>query len=342
MDIAARTDQFVAKYNGKYINEDGAFGSQCWDVVARFAREVVGCPSFPTGSGGAEGLYRLFVQPIPRYFRRIPANELRKGDIAVYSSDFFPPWGHTFLVIDVLADGTIRGLEQDGSNDPNRDGNADGVAYIKIRNRNKLSGGLRALAGEDDMPIPDADNYYFRYNKAMRYIRGRDMSREEFRKNFVGNSDLRMLESMLDSSEADAHVDYANWGKVAKNDKWDEQIRIGLDKVRILENERDTMNYPKINAATAALGLPVDATAEQIGGEITKLKLAGAGNEEALKLIIKDKTDQLQQVEANFVKLAKETDELKKQLAAQSGDTELLNGFGQWLTKLIARLGIKK
>mgnify|MGYP001590742458 CR=1 FL=1 len=37
-----------------------------------------------------------------------------------------------------------------------------------------------------------------------------------------------------------------------------------------------------------------------------------------------------------------QNDELKKQLAVQSGDTELLNGFGQLLTKLIARLGVRK
>jgi hypothetical protein len=37
-------------------------------------------------------------------------------------------------------------------------------------------------------------------------------------------------------------------------------------------------------------------------------------------------------------------DEIKKltaQLAVQSGDTQLLNGFGAWLTKIIVRLGLK-
>lgn len=81
-----------------------------------------------------------------------------------------------------------------------------------------------ANEGGDEMPIPDADNYFNRYRKAMQYIRGRDMSRDEFKKNFVGNTDLHMLEAMLDSSEADAQVDYANWGRTAKNDHWDQQI----------------------------------------------------------------------------------------------------------------------
>lgn len=34
--------------------------------------------------------------------------------------------------------------------------------------------------------------------------------------------------------------------------------------------------------------------------------------------------------------------DLEAKLAIQSEDTELLNGFGQWLTKIIARLGLKK
>lgn len=196
--------------------------------------------------------------------------------------------------------------------------------------------------GGTDMPIPNADNYYNRYRKAMQYIRGRDMSREEFEKNFVGNSDLRMLEAMLDSSEADAQLDYANWGKVAKNDHWDQQIKMAGEKIQLLENERDTMNYPKINAATQALGLPVDASAQQITDAIIALKESTGGNEEALKLIIKDKQDQIDQITGNFTKLAKENDDLKAKLAQASGDTELLNGFGKLLTQLIARLGVKK
>ena len=195
--------------------------------------------------------------------------------------------------------------------------------------------------GGTDMAIPNADNYYNRYRKAMQYIRGRDMSRDEFNKNFVGNTDLRMLEAMLDSPEADAQLDYANWGRVAKNDKWDEQIRLGGEKIQLLENERDTINYPKINAATQGLGLPVDATADDIAKAITALK-DGTGNETALKMIIKEKQDQIDQLTTNFTNLAKENDDLKAKLAQASGDTELLNGFGKFLTAMIARLGLKK
>lgn len=147
MDVNALTDQFVARYNGTYIDEDNSYGSQCWDVVARYAREVWGCPFFPTGSGGAEGLFRLYQQPIPQFFDKVPASDLQKGDIVVWSADFYPPYGHTALVWKREGN-TIFVLEQDGSYDPNHDGNADGVSYIAQRTiTSKTAGGLRAKAG---------------------------------------------------------------------------------------------------------------------------------------------------------------------------------------------------
>lgn len=147
MNLEQKVDAFVAKYNGVYVDEDGYYGSQCWDLVARYAKEVWGCPFLPTGSGGAEGLYRLYYDPIPQFFDRVPAGELRKGDIVVWSSDFYPPYGHTALLWK-REGSTIFVLEEDGSYDPNHDNNADGVAYIAQRTiTSKVAGGLRPKAG---------------------------------------------------------------------------------------------------------------------------------------------------------------------------------------------------
>lgn len=142
-------DQFVSKYNGKHVDEDGYYGAQCWDVVARYAREVVGCPIFPTGSGGAEGLYRIFAQPIPQYFDRI-ANNVNdknqvpvKGDIVVYTGKIAPPWGHTALVLSANSS-KITVLEQNGLN-------PGGNAYITDRGYNNIYGWLRPKQGAEPM-----------------------------------------------------------------------------------------------------------------------------------------------------------------------------------------------
>lgn len=89
----------------------------------------------------------------------------------------------------------------------------------------------------EDMPIPDSDNYYNRYNKAMQYIRGRGMSREEFSKNFVGNTDLNMLEKMLDSQEADEFTSDGNLGKTARINNWQQQIYDLQEKLKQKPNE---------------------------------------------------------------------------------------------------------
>jgi hypothetical protein len=48
--------------------------------------------------------------------------------------------------------------------------------------------------GEDMAVIPDQDNWYWRFRKLMQQVRGRDMDRAEFQKNFVGTDSFRMVE----------------------------------------------------------------------------------------------------------------------------------------------------
>jgi hypothetical protein len=73
--------------------------------------------------------------------------------------------------------------------------------------------------------IQDRDNEFARVNDVFIRIRGRAMSREEFRKNIVGVSWLRMLEILTDNSpEAVAAQKAQEVGQVALRDKWDQQI----------------------------------------------------------------------------------------------------------------------
>lgn len=147
-------ERFAAKYTGVYIDEDKWYGSQCWDLVARYAREEFGCAPFPTGSGGAEGLYRLAQWPILNFFDRVPGKDLKAGDVAVWDASFYPPWGHTALVL-WREGNTVWVIEQDGSKDPNGDGKADGVSYVVQRTITSKLNGLRPK-GESEMGIDAA------------------------------------------------------------------------------------------------------------------------------------------------------------------------------------------
>lgn len=213
MDVEQATKEFLAQYKGKYIDEDGYYGSQCWDLVARYAREKVGAPSFPTGSGGAEGLFRLFSDPIPRYFDRIAyngSNTPQIGDIVVYSSKFFPPYGHTALVLSATPQ-TITVLEQNGAMDYNGDGIADGVAYVTNRGYTNLAGWLRpknAIIGGDMSTVGEVE-----FNDLYRAFFGKDVMErqpptEGDRKRWIGKETNTVIREM----EADPrHPNYLQY-----------------------------------------------------------------------------------------------------------------------------------
>ncbi len=77
----------------------------------------------------------------------------------------------------------------------------------------------------DNMPIPDADNYYWRYGqKLSTFVRGRQLSREEFRRHIVGKSDLTAVEILSDDPEADRTQQAQEVGQLAIRDNWQQQI----------------------------------------------------------------------------------------------------------------------
>lgn len=79
-------DQFIAKYNGKYLDWDGHYGPQCVDLVRFFIDEVLGFPqtSMPA-AGTAKQIYQNFKSN--QYFDKIgntPTGVPTKGDIVFW------------------------------------------------------------------------------------------------------------------------------------------------------------------------------------------------------------------------------------------------------------------
>jgi len=136
-----KTDAFVAQYNNTHIDEDGYYGAQCWDVVARYAREKYGCPSFPTVTGGAAGLFTNTHGTILQYFDRVAnnpndANQIPPdGAIIVWSTQWSSPYGHTALKVSGGVGQNMTVFEQNGNN-------PGGNAYTKSRNYSGVIGWL--------------------------------------------------------------------------------------------------------------------------------------------------------------------------------------------------------
>jgi hypothetical protein len=78
---------------------------------------------------------------------------------------------------------------------------------------------------QGDEMIPDDDNYYWRFGQQLAtFVRGRQLSREEFRIYIVGQTPLKAVEILCDSSEANDTEHAQELGQLAIKDNWQGQI----------------------------------------------------------------------------------------------------------------------
>lgn len=150
--------------------------------------------------------------------------------------------------------------------------------------------------------IPDQDNWFWRMDRLMWQIRGRGLSREEFRKNFVGVPVFRMVEILSDDAEANRALEAQNIGQLALKDNWQGQIYSLQDQVKALSSR---------------------PTKEQI---------------DVLNKQVTDLTASYNTAQNNAEVAQKALEEAKNK---QTEDTKLLDegkGVFSWITKLIERL----
>lgn len=119
-----------------------------------------------------------------------------------------------------------------------RVGNID-ITYAHLSKINVQVG--QKIGGS--LVIPDTDAYYWRYGQRLaERLRGRQLTREEFRKHLVGLTDLRAIEILADDPEADRIQEAQNVGVLALKDNWQGQIgtlQAQLSEVRqALANEQ--------------------------------------------------------------------------------------------------------
>lgn len=100
------------------------------------------------------------------------------------------------------------------------------------------------------MIIQNAENWYWRCNKTHLQIRGRGLDRNVFN-SFVGKDFLTFVEICSDDPEADTVQNWQTVGKIAVNDRWDQQIYALQDKVKAL-NSRPTAEQLKAAQDQAA------------------------------------------------------------------------------------------
>lgn len=80
--------EFKNKYNGKYIDYDGAFSAQCWDLIQYYNVEVLNVPdSVFSGCGwvGNMVLWDWKYAELMKYFDEVSTIDMQPGDVCIWA-----------------------------------------------------------------------------------------------------------------------------------------------------------------------------------------------------------------------------------------------------------------
>lgn len=88
--------EFKNKYNGKYIDFDGYYGPQCWDLAQYYFTEVLNLPSsILSGCGQVKNmLVKPKIDVLRAYFNEVPTNQMVTGDVCIWSSNHIAIFDH--------------------------------------------------------------------------------------------------------------------------------------------------------------------------------------------------------------------------------------------------------
>lgn len=128
-------DDFVKNYEGKQVDYDKAFGSQCVDLFRQYSKEVLFIKEHTGAVEGAKDLFNnLYTMPLmTKYFQKVYTPH--KGDIVVFGESSTNKYGHVAIVL-YATNKSIVVFEQDGFNQSKG-------AYINIWDYERVLGFLR-------------------------------------------------------------------------------------------------------------------------------------------------------------------------------------------------------
>jgi uncharacterized protein YukE len=104
-DSATAAKEFAAKWTGKYLDYDHAYGNQCFDVFAQYNHDVVGGRDIHAATtGGAKDLYNDYAtNGAAARYDRVPGSERPSpGDVVVWGTG---KYGHVGVVTEVTESG---------------------------------------------------------------------------------------------------------------------------------------------------------------------------------------------------------------------------------------------
>lgn len=78
--------EFRDKYNGQWLDWDGCYGCQCWDLAQVYFTECLGLPSSVLSGCGlvSNMLYPPKRYALDEYFDEVPTNSMNPGDVCIW------------------------------------------------------------------------------------------------------------------------------------------------------------------------------------------------------------------------------------------------------------------
>ena len=135
--------EFIRRWYGKPCDFDKAYGTQCVDLARQQLADVLGCMKQPGGVRGAKDFASLDYTGTGLRF--IHGAKPEAGDVVVYPATPGNEYGHIAVCVANLGENTHIVLEQNGLDDKDGDGKADGVAFLNWRSDDKAIGVVRKI-----------------------------------------------------------------------------------------------------------------------------------------------------------------------------------------------------
>jgi len=88
--------EFKKKYDGKFIDVDGQYGAQCWDLGQKYFTECLGLPASVLGGCGlvSNMLYPPKRTQLDKYFNEVSIEDMHEGDVVIWEYGHIAIWDH--------------------------------------------------------------------------------------------------------------------------------------------------------------------------------------------------------------------------------------------------------
>ena len=106
--------EFIVKYDGKQVDFDKVYGSQCVDLFRQYCKDVIGCPHTGSVDGAKDLWFNFSENDEKKYFVRFTSNLARFGDVIIWDRTETNKYGHVALVVQAYQQDKVLVFEQNG------------------------------------------------------------------------------------------------------------------------------------------------------------------------------------------------------------------------------------